>query len=845
MLVFLMCLFDVFNTEPTTTITNTTTSIISSITTSTTTSSKSNIPVHSPISSTTSDRPNIIPIPATISDATSSLATKRPSSSSSSSHQQQPQHSNIPILSPDIQKRQFSCSSTSKKDSDSSKKKARLTESQIPIPKTLVSSYSTSSFLHREALLTYNSDIEDILTWLLGAEDHLATVSEADQHRFTSISAAISETNETDSGTDLDEYHRQRHRKIMSAIEAGEYAKQRVESHEEFMSNLTEYHKKIVKTFEIGEKLIGIGSVESIKSNKSYSSSTTSSLSSAALNMSTSNSAFDLDQKRVIALQMQLLDDRFNQLRIKAINHQKYLLQHLVETQNAQLDGLRRLMTQTEEKIAVIIPERFDEMPVDLKSLESQLAEYEQLQEAMAAEQGLLNDISKFVVFEEHVDGSKDGFEDQLEALNDRWITVCRITEDRGKFLHGLKENYQEFSAEESKLQDWFNRLERRLADMEESIDELEERPIRFDATMKEVKQEQKFLEDIKKRLHRMETDIFYGTDQSQKLHAYSGERQQQLDNEDEMPMARSPLSKITTLTHTLLGKFGDKGLCLRIPKLIESICTRWDTLAVRIEHSQEVVRKRIEQLDDVMHQHLSSEKVEERTLKNYTNKMKLPILPRPSTQQLPTIKSNATSLFSSINTSEEKFTTQSTNVSPSAIKIKTTIPLTGITSPAITTISTNISITETSKRRKVDFFGVVEWQNLLDCKIKWLDRMESTVLKLSVAGNFFEGLDESIAESETVESVNLSTLSACLEQYDQLKRNKTLIHQLIDQCFDPVGSEKLLDVATETIQTELEQLGSMETELSNQRQEFLQLVQRGEKIIADFKSGKQRLNNF
>lgn len=827
-MMYVMCLFQVFDSQSD-----------SKPVTSTDEPTKQQLP--SGRSKATSEhKGRDIPVSAiktAIPKLSSSSAPKRPPPSSPQSH--------IPVLSPDFQKRVSSKKDHSDGSTSSAKKMCTTSSMDTSSKDSGVSAFDPA------ILNEYHSDIEDILTWLLGAEEQLGSNVDADCGRFeATLAGATSDQLEAEKHENLNVLNKLRHNRIMATIDEAEYAKQRFELHEEFMRDLADYYKKIIKTFDKGQTLIYSSSSSGGSDNKSSPSSrlrnlptsatasfgSTSSTgssgisaSSAPVTSSTSvSTVFDMESKRVIALQMQLLDDRFNQLRAKATNHQHYLHQMLIKTQNAQLEELRRLMTQTEERITGIIPERSDEMPSDLKALQEQVLKFEQLQETMVAEQGLLNLISKFVIIDTeeavtgstgaiNTGGSKDAnFLDQLEALNERWSNACLITETRGKFLHKLHDAWTDFSSEEGRLLEWFNRLERRLSEMEETVDELEEEPVRLNLSKSAIKQQRKFLEDIKKRLDRMQTEIFYGSEKSQKLHASASSAQAAEDDEDELPT--TPLSKITLLTHSLLGQFKEQGICSTVTKSIETIRNRWDTLAGRIEEATKTVLRRLGDLEIAMKQHPSEDTVDRAT-----------VPPKKPPRDLPVLQKVTTEVQQSSVTSTHVTTSKAT-LAQSEIR-STSSSATSPTSP---------SASGQLKRRKVDFCGVVDWQNMLDSMSKYIDNIESNLIELSVSGELFEDFPKNAVHQVEPPTTSSSDAATNLKMYSELVEKTSSIEQLLAKHFSTSKTP-----SSATIQSEIDQLTAMENELASRDKDFDDIVCRGEKIIVDFKNGTFKKNNI
>ncbi|KAI2802253.1 hypothetical protein BLOT_010446 [Blomia tropicalis] len=510
----------------------------------------------------------------------SEQSTSKVASPSSKNHTKtQVQPSNIPILSSTYSQNKRSIPSPS----SASKKSKSLEKS----PKVHQSSSNNSSTvlidpkLHEE----YSNEIEEILIWIFSAEDKLSTAAESDSRRFESTTGDNGSSNLDQSiTTEL------RHNRVMTTIEAAEYAKTRFELHEEYMRELAVYYGKITKTFEKGQLLLGSTDhfEQNNKNNKNRPKSQENEL------------------RKEIAIQMKLLDDRFNQLRDRANDLQMFLQQKLVEAQNSQLEELRRLMTQTEERIAVIIPERYNDMPSTPSVLDSQLIEFDQLQQAIIAEQNLLKLISKFVIIDA-VDESgtstlkETNFMDQLDALNERWANACQIIERRGLFLKELKQFWDDYCSEEQRLQEWFNRLERRLTGMEETIDEVDDQLI-DSSSRQSIEQKKRFLEDILKRLDRMCVEIMVGIEHSQKMHALKYDEDKDEDEDEDDNENKTPLSKFNNVVRRLLG-LGENGMCSNVQKSIVSISIRWETMIGRIDHAKSITNRRLDMLNQLIKQ--------------------------------------------------------------------------------------------------------------------------------------------------------------------------------------------------------------------------------------------------
>ncbi|KPM03063.1 hypothetical protein QR98_0014930 [Sarcoptes scabiei] len=440
----------------------------------------------------------------------------------------------------------------------------------------------------------YSSQIEDLMQCLSNAEELLQTKSLEDHSKLDSITLYCcddddDETNSSMNVAVIDDFEvadgeNSSRNQIKKSIQTTIFARNCFNENEKFMSQLTSFSERILQSFDRAKVLIDL-------CNQKQQSDETDSI-------SLSSSTIRLE----IAVQINTVNEKFGELRNNAIKHQQFLQQKLIKAQNYQLKQLDDLMSKTEEQITKIVPKNFEELFSSIEALERQIQRFEPLQKSMEANQELLSAVSKFVILDQsdQDDRSETKFIEQLEKLNERWSKICKITEDRGSFLYKLRNHWNEFEQEKNFLNEWLNRLEKRLNDLESSSREILEKE-------EILEQERCFLQDIQKRLERMRIDILYGSDQSKRLHSNqikfaSGKigskdlPDNDDDEDDEGELKSTPISKITILSHSLveLDQNNCSILYKNVIESVEKIGTKWERLVKRIDSINDEIKTKI-----------------------------------------------------------------------------------------------------------------------------------------------------------------------------------------------------------------------------------------------------------
>lgn len=294
-----------------------------------------------------------------------------------------------------------------------------------------------------------------------------------------------------------------------------ETVKQLFHDHELLMIELSHYQHKISDMFNEGQTLI-------------------------------LSNVCDSDERDEISLQMDLLRQRWDQLRFKAMDRQQQLSDALMNLQQKQLDRLREWLTSAEVRICDL-----SNIGATLGAVKDQIKQHKILQKEVEQQQKVVNSVSNMVVIND--DNSDNDFsllEDQLEALAERWRHVCRFVEDTGDTLETIYKSWKILSEEEKKFSSWLTKLDRRLSEMEEATSE--------------TKPGSKFVLDLVKRLQKMES---------------------------EMELQQTNSSNLADQAQILLGKL-DRGseAALEITRNLERLTQHWDSMLQRMEQLGETL---------------------------------------------------------------------------------------------------------------------------------------------------------------------------------------------------------------------------------------------------------------
>ncbi|XP_066986171.1 dystrophin-like isoform X33 [Macrobrachium rosenbergii] len=241
----------------------------------------------------------------------------------------------------------------------------------------------------------YQHTLEEVLTWLLGAEDRLAAMP--------------------------------------PIAESTDEVKDQFHDLEELMLELTSKQGGIGDVLGEGSRLLREGVMEE-------------------------------EEEEEVRVQMKLLNTRWEELRVKAMDRQSKLHEKLMALQQNQLDSLKRWLTETEDRIA-----NMSQVGPTLEALEEQIAAHQSLQADLEKEQSNINSLSNMVVVvdESSSDAAYSSLEDELNALGERWAHICKWTESRWNMLQNLSVYWKALDQGMVKMRQWMDEKETLLRQVE------------------------------------------------------------------------------------------------------------------------------------------------------------------------------------------------------------------------------------------------------------------------------------------------------------------------------------------------------------------------------------------
>ncbi|VVC94725.1 unnamed protein product [Leptidea sinapis] len=146
------------------------------------------------------------------------------------------------------------------------------------------------------------------------------------------------------------------------------------------------------------------------------------------------DAALTKDEANEVRLQMRLLNSRWEELRVRAMERQSELHAKLMKAQHTHLDNFREWLTKTED--------RMSRMETAQQSAGEALEAAQQLHAELRTQQPLVDALADCVVVvddEMEHDTSVTEIEDQLRALGERWSHACQWIVQRLQRLQGLQ----------------------------------------------------------------------------------------------------------------------------------------------------------------------------------------------------------------------------------------------------------------------------------------------------------------------------------------------------------------------------------------------------------------------
>ena len=142
------------------------------------------------------------------------------------------------------------------------------------------------------------------------------------------------------------------------------------------------------------------------------------------------------------------------------MNKQTELHRLVMKLQVEQLEELKSWMSEAEDKLSLI-----GEAGTSQTEVAKLLADLSVLLAELEEQQGVVSGISNFIL----VDGPDTAgeLEDQLSALGERWVTLCRVCAERQEALTSLASSWAQHVEVSQALEDWMGEVEERLKQME------------------------------------------------------------------------------------------------------------------------------------------------------------------------------------------------------------------------------------------------------------------------------------------------------------------------------------------------------------------------------------------
>uniref|UniRef100_A0A8C6U9L0 Calponin-homology (CH) domain-containing protein n=1 Tax=Neogobius melanostomus TaxID=47308 RepID=A0A8C6U9L0_9GOBI len=229
------------------------------------------------------------------------------------------------------------------------------------------------------SLESYQASLEEVLAWLLSAEDGL----QAQPHVSNNV----------------------------------EEVKEQFHTHEGYMVELTTHQGSVGRVLRGGAALLAEGNLSE-------------------------------EEEQEVREQMNLLNSRWEHLRVASMERQSRLHEVLMDLQHQQLQQLTDWLDVTEVRI-----KRMSGQPLgpDLEDVKHQVEDHKLLQEDLEMEQVRVNSLTHMVVVvdENNGDSATAALESKLQVLGDRWAAICRWTEERWILLQEILLKWQHFTNEQ------------------------------------------------------------------------------------------------------------------------------------------------------------------------------------------------------------------------------------------------------------------------------------------------------------------------------------------------------------------------------------------------------------
>uniref|UniRef100_A0AAR2KC62 Dystrophin n=1 Tax=Pygocentrus nattereri TaxID=42514 RepID=A0AAR2KC62_PYGNA len=264
-------------------------------------------------------------------------------------------------------------------------------------------------------LESYQSALEEVLTWLLSAEDGLQAQPP--------ISSFVEEVKE--------QFH----------------------THEGYMVELTSHQSSVGRVLKAGSILLAEGHLTE-------------------------------DEESEIREQMNLLNTRWEHLRVASMERQSRLHEVLMDLQHQQLKQLTTWLDVTEARI-----KRMGAQPLgpEIEDVKHQIEEHKLLQEDLEMEQVRVNSLTHMVVVVDEKSGESAtaALEEKLQNLGERWAAICKWTEERWILLQKILMSWHHFTEEQHLFDSWLTQKEQLVLSIQSTTDPNEIAILKADLELK------------------------------------------------------------------------------------------------------------------------------------------------------------------------------------------------------------------------------------------------------------------------------------------------------------------------------------------------------------------------
>ncbi|KAK3925764.1 Dystrophin, partial [Frankliniella fusca] len=290
----------------------------------------------------------------------------------------------------------------------------------------------------------YQRALEDVLTWLLEAEDRLTNASK--------VEGPLHEIKE--------QFH----------------------THEQFLLELARHQSDVRSVLEEGTHIIHEGGLSR-------------------------------DEEDEVRIQMKLLNTRWEELRVKAMERQTKIHEVLMHKQQEELDSFRQWLTVTEDRIS-----RMAKIGPTYADLVRQVEQHPLLCADLEKQEASVASLSEMVIVVDDNNPDSEGeshMEDQLTALNERWAHIQKWTQERWLRLKELNNSWADISGRCVLLQVWLDSKEKLLKGMEADpaleIGQVLERIKTLQTTRREMDGQQSALEYLQEETSQLDSKLSPG----------------------------------------------------------------------------------------------------------------------------------------------------------------------------------------------------------------------------------------------------------------------------------------------------------------------------------------------